>query len=99
MQFNTNSKRDGVSAGQDRQREPVGQAPLEFVQLKASGAPVQVGSVANDLKAQAGWLVYRADAGTIELQVDVVARWESGHLASQHVLLAQVGDGITDPSL
>ena len=73
--------------------ESDGQGSLEFVQFQASGAPVQVGSIENDLEAQANWLGYRADAGTIELQGDVAARWERGQLSTQHVLLSRGKDG------
>ena len=76
-----------------------GQGSLEFVQFQASGAPVQVGSVGNDLEAQATWLRYRADAGTIELQGDVAARWESGRLSTQHVLLSRGNDGRIERAL
>jgi len=89
-------RRGGVSPGRTA---PAGSEALEFTQLEAAGAPVQVRSSAKDLEARADWLAYRADRGTIELRGGVTARWERGRLVSQHVLLSRGSDGRIERAL
>ena len=78
---------------------PVGGEALEFVELQAAGAPVQVGSSAKDLEARADSLAYGADRGTIELRGNVTARWEQGRLVSEHVRLSRGSDGRIERAL